>query len=787
MPLPSLSGLNLGPSTGPIVRFQDPRAAARDEVLQREGRQTRRRVSEELERQGPDQCPGSFDDLVPGQSVYQFPERAVAFTLEFIHAYWVRRVLEGKGRDAFNNPCEPHSPAVSYTELEKVADALGPGWELSNAVRVVIDRLKREDGPVPAGADWRAASARRDFVRTAVFVQEVPARGFCPAVRAVFEELRTPSEGRVYTDTDWVERLMQAFPEAHIRSAARAYARAQLINQTVDPLFRAELNHPPEQSHPPTNEWEWEFLFGWSSRTIGDWEGMMAWVAAHLQRPGGRPDPQALAAVHFEQRVLALVANLRGREDRGPVTGEQYHTAAAIAGDDPFRVDGTSPGAYERTDRDVQFGERFTLADLVAARDAPGYRGRLGLGIADVMDVRCLDPEGTMAAHTRHAERDGLDARFSPIGSSVHFEWTRGEGGPAAANHNFFTIVVTSKPGSRLERMIRNFEPELTRYDLLSHLSYAVGHSRAMIPAELNSMLARAAQDFPHEWHDVVDWSIVTDDPTAGWPGEAGQRTVWRIKIAVWLMRRILQDQPFASTANYDYGAEWGLDGRPERPTAEWGNWASPEWTAQTPPPTEINLDGSPRFQDWPFVRMVTTGTLMLQSVFAQVYARARTQGISSSKMGFVDPGETRIATAWEPAVRNNVVQFAFERMGPTRDRTLVEKARAITGTNGQAETISDWYWPGAIQRPPNVVYESRTILGGRNAQLGLETIPNPDRLNAAAVLQGHLRAGIGLPQIAIDTYHRREFGRSSWHGGGQRFCTATLQAQMWYVEYLRR
>jgi hypothetical protein len=68
-----------------------------------------------------------------------------------------------------------------------------------------------------------------------------------------------------------------------------------------------------------------------------------------------------------------------------------------------------------------------------------------------------------------------------------------------------------------------------------------------------------------------------------------------------------------------------------------------------------------------------------------------------------------------------------------------------------------------------------------------LETIPNPDRLNAAAVLQGHLRAGVGLPQIAIDTYHRREFGRHRWHGGGQRFCTATLQAQMWYVEYLRR
>ena len=366
----------------------------------------------------------------------------------------------------------------------------------------------------------------------------------------------------------------------------------------------------------------------------------------------------------------------------------------------------------------------------------------------------------------------------------MRFEWTHCfSREPLVATHNFFAIVVTARRGSRLDRMIRNFEPELTRYDLLSHLSYAVGHSRAMIPAELNDILLRAPQDFSREWRDVVDWSIVTEDANRGWGG--GENTVWTIKIAVWLMRRILQDQPFASTANYDYNTEWALDGRPEWPNAEWGNWASPEWTEQTPPPDEINPDGSPRLQDWPFMRMVTTGTLMLQSVFAQVYARAHVQP-ASQKMGFVDPIETRVAQFWEPAVRNgafgnNQVQFAFERMGPTRDRTLVEKARAIAGTDGRAGRRADWYSPELVPRPPNVVYESRTVLGGQNARLGLETIPNPDG-SRAAVLQGHIGAGVGAPQIVIDTYHRLQSAR----GGGQRFCTATLRAQMWYVEYLR-
>ena len=91
MALPNLGALSLGPPTGPLFQWEQPR------------KRTRRQTAEARRCEGPQLCPISQEDLVEGQDVYSFPgsDGKTAYEIPKLYEYFVHQI---RLRQPLKNP-----------------------------------------------------------------------------------------------------------------------------------------------------------------------------------------------------------------------------------------------------------------------------------------------------------------------------------------------------------------------------------------------------------------------------------------------------------------------------------------------------------------------------------------------------------------------------------------------------------------------------------------------------------------------------------------------------------
>lgn len=138
MALPNLGALGLGPPTGPIFRWEQPR------------KRTRWQTAETRRCEGPQLCPISQEDLVDGQDVYSFPgsDGKTAYEIPKLYEYFLHQIRLGRPlKDPTNSNKE--APPEDWAAIQE--------W-MERHHHFEADDDADEDMDADPGSPWSPAS-----------------------------------------------------------------------------------------------------------------------------------------------------------------------------------------------------------------------------------------------------------------------------------------------------------------------------------------------------------------------------------------------------------------------------------------------------------------------------------------------------------------------------------------------------------------------------------------------------------------------------------------------------